>query len=212
MSRGRTRRRDSGVTPRTPAEGAHTCTQEHGEILGRPQTAWREAAPAPRLQVCRAELNHKGALPSHYEGRSGEEEEKPGRPLPQTAAAAITGLHTQRLSAPSTRRRSTRWRLKDSFGGCDPHLLSCVLPFLLNAGKRGRLPSQPGDTNARSPGSTRVGVGGGLDILLGVSVPRARRLLAPPPQRPALHCYFIPQQPRGKDNNRRGGGGKYKTK
>lgn len=98
VSRGRTRRRDSGVTPRTPAEGAHTCTQEHGEILGRPQTAWREAAPAPRLQVCRAELNHKGALPSHYEGRSGEEEEKPGRPLPHTAAAAaITGLHTQRL-------------------------------------------------------------------------------------------------------------------
>lgn len=26
----------------------------------------------PQLKVCMAEINHKGALPSHYEGRTGE--------------------------------------------------------------------------------------------------------------------------------------------
>lgn len=43
---------------------------------GKPTVGLGERQPQPQLGVCRAELNHKGALPSHYGGRKGEEEER----------------------------------------------------------------------------------------------------------------------------------------
>lgn len=62
---------DASPTCPPPPRGSHLRP-------GAPWSFWGvhgrlvERRLRPQLEFCRAELNHKGALPSHYEGRTGE--------------------------------------------------------------------------------------------------------------------------------------------